>query len=644
MSSSGSPSKPLKFSRSEDPNDAGALGKALGKLRLDMPGTYGGELRDPSNATVAFQTFNTHTPPDITSNTRIVACLGITQATAAPKIDGWFLSDFMAFWHIFNGFTKHQTWLHCLDLNALVKAHSVYLHGNPYKNRKVVLDGNVLQKTKKSNHSLQWHSDVMLCSKFKTAVKEQCRAAEQAGENVLVLTFGHGDLNTKGIALGSTKKAFQKSQFQFAMKGFKTPVTMVTTQCYGGGWTCSPAINFSALAAAGLNTRSKSWRKIASTGRACGSMFATAIIEKLTKDPVTNKSLVDPEEDEESDDPPQEPTIEQHESYTRFCGSVYESLLRDIDRRGMEHGMSFLAQDDAWSMFWSGRTGIPLAAYKQRWDRLSDWNPDVQLHPGDPMNRDPHVSDALREEYNRLEAQDKQQYGDANTLRPTEAFGSTLGKRKTSGLYGGSLPGLVATVKALGADYIASDFGNQDTADDGPLHGAIEWITRGNEHSIENIEWALRCIQYRMGQQANADRYLEIMKIPQPLGKPCCDFDANLVPKNVEKGKFEELRKLVFAKEAIIFPRPTSFESQGHPFYKGSLYLIAAFDIAGLSKNAVTAKLDELASTVDYETEQAKEIIVKRDQEPQVKRRKLFDSYGRRGAMSPRKRMSISMQ
>ncbi|KAI4120260.1 MAG: hypothetical protein LQ338_007149 [Usnochroma carphineum] len=633
MSSSNSPSKPFNLSRSADPNHAAALSKAFGKPKSDVPEPYAGELRDQSNANVAFGTFNIHTPPDITSNTRIIACLGLNQDTIKPNHDGWFLSDFMAFWHIFNGLTKHQTWLHCLNLDAVVQAHTRYLHGNPYKQRKVVLDGKILQETKKTNHSLQGVSELRLCSRFKAAVKEQCKAAEKAGEDVLVLLFGHGDSETRGISLGSTKMAFKKSQIQFAMKGIKTKVTLVTTQCYGGGWTCSPAINFSALTAAGKDTVSRSWRRTASTGRACGSTFATAIIQKLTQHPVTNKSLVDVEEDEESDDPPIEPTKEQQESYTQFCGSFYESLLRDIDRRGITHGMTFLAEDDAWSMCWSERTGIPLAAYKQRWERLQDWGPDVQLHPGGPFNRDPNVSDEVREEYRRLDALDKQKYGDANTFRPNDYVGSTLGKRKTTGLYGGSVPGLIATVKALGADYVASDAGNEDTAKDGPLHSAIQWITDDKETSVDEIEWALRCIQYRMGQQANADRYLKIMELAQPMGKPCCDFDASLVLKTMQRDKYCELLRLVFTKEEIIFPRPISFERQGHPFYKGHHYLIAAFDWAGLSKDSVIQKLDMLARTVDDETEQATEMIVMRDQETQVKRRRLFDSYGRRGAM-----------
>ncbi|KAI4123984.1 MAG: hypothetical protein LQ338_005033 [Usnochroma carphineum] len=90
------------------------------------------------------------------------------------------------------------------------------------------------------------------------------------------------------------------------------------------------------------------------------------------------------------------------------------------------------------------------------------------------------------------------------------------------------MPVLIATVKAVGADYLASDIGNKDAADDGPLYDAIQWIIDNKEKSVDRIEWTLRCIQYRMGQQANADRYLKVIELAQPMGKQCCDFDASL--------------------------------------------------------------------------------------------------------------------
>ncbi|KAI4157103.1 MAG: hypothetical protein L6R39_000766 [Caloplaca ligustica] len=641
MSSSQSHSK-INFSGIEDPNDAGALAKALARIDVGKPQSSGGVLQHSTNADIVYESFDTHTPPDIPPNTRIIAVLGIEQARISPEDSGWFLSDFMAFWHILHGFTKHQSWYHCLDLDAVIQSHTRYLHGNPYKKRKVVFDATVLQEVKKPDSCFQKVSDVSLCSKFRSALKQECKAAEATGDNVLVLMFGHGDHTNHGIKLGDNSKTFQKSAFRYAMKGLQTRVTMITTQCYGGGWTCMPAINFSAMTAAGVNKPSRSWRYSGSSGRACGSMFTTAIIERLTLDPATGRSLMDYDGEEEGFDVPSKPpNEEQWESYTQLCSSVVESNLKNVDRRGFVHEMSFSAQDDAWSMCWRARTGIPLAEYKKRWDGLQEWEADATLHPGDPFNRDPNVTADQEAEYKRLEELSKAQGGVTRTLGPLEAQGTMSRKRKTSGLFGGTLGGLITAVKTLGADYLRSDPGNEDTADDGPLQAKIRWIIGNNKTDEEKVEWVWRSIQYRMEQQAAADRYLELMEIAPPLGQKCCEFDARPVPDKVPKDKYNALKKLISDRETVLFPRPTSFSAQGNPFYKGHRYLVAAFHLAQLSKGAMVDKLDTLVERLQYEIELQKE-VVKRDPEVQAKRRKLYGSFNLGGQLSPRKRMSIS--
>ena len=85
---------------------------------------------------------------------------------------------------------------------------------------------------------------------------------------------------------------------------------------------------------------------------------------------------------------------EQQSTYEDFSKTVYETLLKDVDRRGYEHNITFSAQDDAWEMCWRERTGIPLGAYEARWNRLEDHDADPHFHPGDPWNRDPHVTAA----------------------------------------------------------------------------------------------------------------------------------------------------------------------------------------------------------------------------------------------------------
>ncbi|KAL8938990.1 MAG: hypothetical protein Q9216_003600 [Gyalolechia sp. 2 TL-2023] len=642
---SSSQSSQIKFSGIGDPNDPKALADALAKIKIGKPESYGGVMRDPSNANVVFDSFDIHTPPDIPSNTRIVAVLGIINGQVNPTEDGWFLSDFMAFWHIFQGLTQHQSWFHCLDLDLAVQLHTRFLHGNPYKKRKVVLDNAILQQTKSARDQPQHFSETDLYHKFCAKLKDECEAAEKTGANVLVLMFGHGEQQNFGIYLGSRPKPFKQSAFRYAMKGLNAQVTMLTTQCYGGGWTCMPAINFSAWAYAGKDRTSKSWRYSGSCGRACGSMFATAIIGELTLDPLTGKSLVDAYETEEEGAPPIPLTEEQAETYTQLCGSVYKSLLLNVDRRGMTHGLSFTAQDDAWGICWSRRTGIPLAAYKKRWDDLPDWEADVTLHPGDPLNRDPHVTAEQEAEYYQLEA--LTQGGEGKGKHPSslgafEATGSVQKKRKTSGLYGGTMDGLIANVKVLATDYLRSYPGreNDDTADDGPLHNAIHWILQDRICDEEKVEWTLRNIRYRMELQETTDRYVEIMQIPAPFDKKCCEFDTRQVKQNLDWNTYFALFGLIGDRQHVLFPHPNSTQ-QGGTFYKGHDYLIATFHLTKLSKDAVIEKLDMLVEVIKFEVQQQKE-IVKRDPEVQRKRRRLYNAYDISGAMSPKKRMSLS--
>ena len=77
-----------------------------------------------------------------------------------------------------------------------------------------------------------------------------------------------------------------------------------------------------------------------------------------------------------------------------------------VDHRGYEHEISFGAQDDTWAECWRERTRIPLGNYEKRRTKLQDWPADATLHPGDPLNRDPHVTDEQLAEFIRLRVED----------------------------------------------------------------------------------------------------------------------------------------------------------------------------------------------------------------------------------------------
>lgn len=560
-----------------------------------------------------------------------------------PQVDGWFVSDFFAFWNIFHGTTSSQTWMHSLHLDELVRQHTHYLHGNPYQTRKVVLDSDILRRAQVGKFPLVRFKKNDLKNQFKRRVADECKEAEKANEIILILLFGHGYLPSHGIGIGETgdqgRSTLKINEFKTALKNIKAKITLLTTACYSGGWTCHPHLNMSTMTAAGDTQKSKSWRYSGSSGRAAGSMFVTAVIQGMTKSAATGRPLGEVKEDDEDE---QELTEQQEATMTEFSKTVFENLHRDIDRRGNEHGITFGAQDDAWSMCWRERTGIPLVKFKERWDRLEEWPADATLLPGDPLNRDPFITAQQVAEYQKektMAADRGTATGATSSAAGVDATGSVLGKRKISALYGGSKEALIRVVCKLGADYLESYKGNDDTGDDGALHYQLQCIINGQETDLEEVEGAHRALEYRMSQMSTADTYLEIMGVPAPNGQQCHEFDTNKFGKEIGVTKRLDIMNWIDERK-LLFPWP--HPDQGRPFYKGMRYLAAAFHNAGTTKEAIIEKLDALTKIVEQDLDQQKE-IVKRDPEVISKRAKLFQSFGEAlREMSPAKGRSRS--
>lgn len=625
-----------KLSVEEDPNDAGALRKALTNMRVGEPETFGGIFQSETSQRRQYEQFTTHTPRDITANTRVIAVLGITQETAAPDVDGWFLSDFCAFWHLFNGTTVKQHWIHCLDLDDLVKKHERYLHGNPFKARKVVLDVYILAKIQQASHGMEHHKPNQLRPTLKKLVRDECAEAAETGQNVLILMFGHGDRGNKGIwigAGGSLTNVLQIKHFASALGKLQPKITLLTTHCYSGGWSCSPNLNITTMAAAAEHRKSRSWTASGSTGRVCESVFATALIEKLTVESKANP-LRNPDEDPSDIDF----TEQQSESFAEFTRTVYENLLQNVDRRGSAHGITFSAQDDAWSMCWSERTGIPLAEFGNRWETLPEWPADITIHLGDPQNRDPHVTEEQRAEFDQLRAT-----GDFDVFSGKRASGQSipdtvLGKRKAGNLFGGTLRSRTRVVSKLASSYLDSYLGQDDTGDDGALHRRLYRIFEGQVTDYDEIRLAHQALEYRFNHMATADKYLELMGLPRPNDQTCCDYDIRKIEEDVGRVNYGEGMGMLLSR-TILFPIPI-VEERGRPFYKGQMYLVAAFHHAEISKAEMMEKLDALVSVVDEEVEQQKEVI-KQDPEVKSKRQKVYQAFGKAlGSMSPTKRRS----
>ncbi|KAF2808748.1 uncharacterized protein BDZ99DRAFT_571644 [Mytilinidion resinicola] len=655
---------PWKFSGAGDPNKPELLSKALKNIHPGRPATWGGIFQsERADENRIYNEFKTHTIPDIPNNTRVVAVLGISPLGIANPgkrdVDAWMLSDFFAFWNVLHGLTKDQTWLHCLDLQKLVEKHTQFLHGNPYKNdRKVVLDSQILKNATSASelHPPKSVEPKLLKASFEKALRKEALAAQKANQPLLILIFTHGIL-TQGVNIGISEEQrarlinmapvplqlghnkelderhFTIVDFRNALKNIMIDITLITNACYSGGWACnmSRAGGITALTAAGPRGRSKAWRYSESLGRACGSMFASAVIEKLTRHPVTEKPLVNDENEDAL-------TEEQFETYQAFTRSTYQLLLNEIDRRGYEHGFVFTAQDDDWEETWGKRTGIPMADFKNRWDSLETWPKDQYLHPGGPQNRDPNVSEELRQEYLSLEAEEAaQQFRDKKKppRTPFEPSGGLLGKRKASSQYGGSTEALCTTVKELSIRYLKGHPHIEDSPEGG-YHAVLRDIINGDENDLKTLEAAREFLQFRYQQMEAADRYVEMMALNKPYDQTCVDFDPHNLQFKVQH-HCSEFWDIICARLNALFPPPHS-RSQGRNFSKPILYLIAVFAFNKLSPEEAKFAIEKVANSATEEVEALKE-VVKTDPEVRSKRRKMMEIFKvPLGAISPNKR------
>ena len=617
-------------------NDPAPIQEALSRLNINDPTTFGGFSSSSVSGGPKPDSFTVHMPPDVSRETHIIAVLGIEKKWASPRDDGWFLSDFLAFWHLLHGSTVSQTWMHSVDLKDCVDTYERYLHGNPFKERKVVLNAEILQSFSKpdTKHAPRYYAGPSIKKDFQQKVFSECKIAQENKRNVLVLMFGHGDLEGNGICIGNlTQKTLKLSAFVKNLKGFEdTRITVLSTACFSGGWSCAPDLRAfsSTIMAAGPKKASHSWNYSCSFGRADGSMFTSAVVNKLTS-LSPGRTLLDAAEEENI---PLEKVEAQEESYAKFCSTIYQTLLSDVDRRGLQHEISFSAQGDNWSDFFSHRVGIPIENYQARWNALPVYARDDRMHPGHWTNRDPYVSSEMSQEY--FDIRSKATVTAAET--PLEATGSAPGKRKISGLYGGEPSAFVRKVIANGNEYLNSYQGNDDTGNDGSLHNLIRRISNGQETDEAQIERAWNAIRYRMNQMTTADRYIKAMQIPWPLGQQCCEFDTENIEKTIGRDKFNSILRTIFDDHPVLFPKPT--DEQGLPFYKGHFYIAAAFHYAGLSKEDVQSKLKTLGRKVDAEVEEQKNLM-KRDPEVTSKRQRLFAIYDKAlGSISPSKRRS----
>lgn len=127
---------------------------------------------------------------------------GITKTYTDPRLDGWFFSDFFAFNYLLKGLGSSQTWLATYSTTAseLVETYVEFLHGNPCRDRKVVLSQDLLDRGEITDVTVV-PEDGFLHAAME-ALQIEFRLSRETGSPVLLLLFCHGDEETHGVFLG----------------------------------------------------------------------------------------------------------------------------------------------------------------------------------------------------------------------------------------------------------------------------------------------------------------------------------------------------------------------------------------------------------------------------------------------------------
>jgi hypothetical protein len=450
-----------------------------------------------------------------------------------------------------------------MDPKTLVSKYREYVHGNRLEMRRVVLDSNMLPSVLAAG-DIQIDSSNDLLSSFVGTVRTECQIAAQNQQSVLILIFGHGAEEGYGVAVGgvSTPDKCPRLTTQTMSKaiGKAADVTLLMTSCYSGGWviksnrmTSKAMLNATMMTAAGPGNASESWAISGSSGRAAGSIFASALLKSAIKQQIREEG--DEEEEE----------IMASSSYLGWAKLIYDTGRSEVDRLFHKHEIMFSAQNDAWGMEWTARSSIPWTDYKAKWEMLRT----ILVDTSNPLtNRAP----------------------DSNISSPRSLAKLALGESRSIHLGEGFRGSFANIVREQASQYLNSFPGNPAVGGNTLYHSSFHSLVRGEDFDNEELEELSDVLSYRaaiMGWATDCKNYLDLTIDDAHL------FDTwgweQLL--NEEKWNiYKNIRNAVFESRIIGPPAP----GQGLSYAKAVDYLAIAFYESNRPKAQVMAELGKL--------------------------------------------------
>ncbi|KAE8151352.1 hypothetical protein BDV25DRAFT_171567 [Aspergillus avenaceus] len=535
-------------------------------------------------------TRDTRSCPNITPRTRVISVLGIDElnassVAASPSLgDGWMVSDFYLWMNVLHGMGKSQEWITTMSPHYLVNKYGLkdevtmkavdepdvvkpvqtrwasgFVHGDPFENRKVVLDENLA--TQLQSRITQGPKGLALRDFFLDRVEATVADAAKNGDTVLIMIFSHGDYDTEGgLALGVDIEISSKYEPGDLLKPshiasvlHKYPnvkCTIFMTSCYSGHWVETTEFNGSQLkplilAASGRDQESFGfvWSH---SQRHAGGLFSSATISELLKEP----SQLPDDADQDT---------------SRQYRHVINSLVGEMNRLCLPinidegYGSSPVFTDnESQERFWR-RTGYSLYQYKANYDKLQTI-PASDPHP--KRDRKRFHAMFVDDSDPAIVAWNKRHPGILDVDYP-----------EATGGYGGTLRGLVSfgTIRYLINIYLRSNPGFH-TVEHRALMATIRLFYENSLNHDRKLVLRRELI-HRLRVNKNANQYSKLLGLYR---LPAIEqWTQALTAGNYDYRTFSKYAEKIA--RSGLFHAAKSRDGRHVPYYrKPSLYLAAA--------------------------------------------------------------------
>jgi hypothetical protein len=555
-------------------------------------------------------TRDTRNSPDVTAKTRVIAVLGVDETndqsnSANPSIgDGWMVSDFYLWMHVLNGMGKTQDWITTLAPDYLLDKYGRedkvtmveidgtmkpvqtkwalgFLHGDPFEDRKVVLNDDLLSQV--SDKVTVAPRGPGFRTFFLKRLHEIMADAAQHDDKVLIMVFSHGDYESQGgLCLGIDSDTADIRSEEFLDNQLLKPchissilsefpqvrTTMFMTSCYSGHWVETTEFQGNSLKPVILAAAEREEESFgfawSHSQRHAGGLFSAATITELAQEPSSPPSDVDKDAARE---------------YRHMISAVTAEMYRlclPVNIANDYGSTPVFTDDKTQEKFWR-RTGYDLHQYKTNFERLKTV-PASDPHP--KHNRKKFDASFVDDEHPDIVAWKERHPGifDADYPEATAGYGST-----NRGLFSN-----------FSMEYLIRLYFNSNPRREAPEHRATAAAIRQFHDKRLTRDEMIRLrgsIRFKLQMNEAANQYTKALGLYKLNG--IGNWDMAKTSSKYDHKLFTAVSGMI-ADSRLFHFYPDGRRSPFLYYRKPSQYLAASMLVAGYSKSDVEAGIAKI--------------------------------------------------